>query len=123
MGDQANRGATALAETVRQNTSGLRIPHLLNREIAIANVALNELGARVNQKTMNVLSQAFEHPEGVLDLLTRVPAADRTALRRFLIDNKSWLPPSLTAAAAATPDRKRTNAMAVESQNVNRFTQ
>jgi hypothetical protein len=116
MADQAGKGVIALNEVIRQNTHGIRLPPTLTHTGMAANAALGVLESRVNQKTMNVLSDAMQHPETAANLLTMVPAADRTALRRFLTDNASWLPPTLTGSMAAiTPDRR--NALAPDNRN------
>ena len=116
MADQAGQGVIALNEVIRQNTHGIRLPPTLTHTGMAANAALGVLESRVNQKTMDVLSKALEHPDSTLKLLEVIPAVDRTAVRRFLVDNASWLPPTLTGGMAAiTPDRR--NNLAPRTRN------
>jgi len=100
MAAQANQGRAALSAILTQHESAFRLPNLLNRGVSTANVAIAGLEKRIGTKTMEKLAEVFQSNRKVADMLERLPAAERTALRRALADTKAWLPPALKGAFA-----------------------
>jgi len=101
MAAQSQRGRAALAEIIKQNTVGLRVPFFGVKETA-ANSLLGAVESRLSKGTMNKLSTAFQSAKGVDDLPKVVPAEDRTMLLRMINNPSSWLPSTLTGTMAGS---------------------
>jgi hypothetical protein len=116
---QATEGQKALATLVAQNTSMVRFPSLINAWAAAGNKTISELEKRLGVKTTKTLSDAMQNPQTAADLLSSIPASERSKIVQ-LLNNPSAL--GLKGAAvtrAAAMPAAPTNALAPQSENQN----
>lgn len=115
---QASEGEKALATVVRENTSNFRLPSVLSFWFSAGNKGISELQKRIGTKSMNVLSEAMQSPEGAANLLERLPTAERNRILQLISDPSKWSKSTraaVTGGAAATisnmlaPDREVEN--------------
>lgn len=84
MTQQAQAGAEAANLIVKANTSNLRIPSFMNVKVHVANETLRLLQDRLNAKSLAALEEAFKSAKSMEELLSKVPAAQRSDVLRTL---------------------------------------
>jgi hypothetical protein len=109
---QAAEGKEALVALLSQQQSGFRIPSFFNPKVTAANAALDILERKIGAKSMRILTEAFKTPQGTVDLLKTLPAAESNRVLKFISDPSSWYPGTGTATGATVK-----NALAPENQN------
>ena len=109
---QAAEGKEALVALLSQQQSGFRIPGWFNPKVTAANAALDILERKIGAKSMRILTEAFKTPQGTVDLLKTLPAAESNRVLKFISDPSSWYPGTGTATVSTVK-----NALAPENQN------
>lgn len=82
--NQAAQGAQAMRTILEAGKSGIHLPNFLNAKVVVANEVLKILRGTVNQKVMNQLERAFNSNAGFLDVMNKIPAAERIDVLRVL---------------------------------------
>jgi len=83
---QVTEGGAALSQLLKQETSRFRLPSFLNFWATAGNKTLSELEQRIGAKTMAQLTQAMKTPQGAVNLLETLPAAERNQVLQILND-------------------------------------
>lgn len=117
---QASDGEKALTTLLRENTSKFRLPSWLSFWGAAANKTIGELEKAIGSRSMKVLAEAMQSPEGAKNLLERLPAEERVRVLKLISDPSQWSKGAQTAVRGATvtginqlaPDRNNNNALA-----------
>lgn len=122
--EQAVRGRKALDMIVEANKYGIRFPGLFSAKIQLANDTLELLQGRLNADVVARIEKGFQSGKNLADLIDTVPAKDRIEVLRALGEASTKLSSAKPTAAAqfqATQEepRRRRNALAPESENVN----
>lgn len=112
MSQQAQAGAEAANLIVKANTSNLRIPSFMNVKVHVANETLRLLQDRLNAKSLAALEEAFKSAKSMEELLSKVPAAQRSEVLRALGQVKGQLSPAKLNIWSQTG-----NALAPEPEN------
>jgi hypothetical protein len=123
---QASDGEKALTTLLRENTSKFRLPSWLSFWGAAANKTISELEKAVGGKSMKVLAEAMQSPEGAANLLERLPAEERSRVLKLISDPSQWSSTGKTIVRGTTaagvnalaPDRDSTNALASQPVRV-----
>lgn len=117
--EKAGGGKEELARILEANRAKLRLPNWFSPTITAANMRLADVEKRVNKKTIDLLRQAAESNQSMLDLLNGLPAQERQKLLRLVSDQSTWAAPTRAAIAPAMGEvsRQMTNALAPESSN------
>lgn len=97
--EQVSEGQTALSQLLKQQTSFIRLPSYLSVVASSTNKVISELERAVGLKTMKTLTEAMKTPQGAADLLSTLPAAERSKLLKLLADPSQWSP---TISSSAT---------------------
>ena len=97
--EQVSEGQKALAQLLKQQTSFIRAPSYLSVAATSANKVISELEKAVNTKTLQALTEAMKTPQGAANLLSTLPAAERSQVLRLLADPSQWSP---TLSSSAT---------------------
>ena len=87
---QATDGEKALTTLLRENTSRFRLPSWLSFWGAAANKTISELEKAVGSKSMKVMAEAMQSPEGAKNLLERLPAEERSRVLQLISDPAQW---------------------------------
>jgi hypothetical protein len=116
---KAAGGAEELARILEANRAKLRIPNWFSPAVTATNMRLADVEKRLNKKTMDLLRQAAESNQSMLDLLNGLPAQERQKLLRIAAEQSTWRPAARAAIAPgiAEVSRQVTNALAPESTN------
>jgi hypothetical protein len=111
----ATKGQTALAELLRSETYGAKIPAYFSKTTTTINTVLDRLEKKLGTKVMSELTKASESGKSLADLLSKMPAVERNKVLRALNKPEEWLiiPKNARGGAAAGT----TNALAPESIN------
>lgn len=117
---QVSGGQEALKQLLLENMSKLRVPSYLSAVAATTNKALNILETKIGKKTMQMLTEASQTPEGAAALLETLPAVERSRVLGLLADPSKWSSGAKAAVTGTTamgvnalaPDRYNTNALA-----------
>lgn len=112
MAKQAQQGEEAANLIIKANTSNLRLPNFMNVKTHIANETLRLLQDRLNAKVFAELEEAFKSAKSVDELLSKVPAAQRSEVLRTLGQVQGQLSPAKLNVWTQTG-----NALAPESEN------
>lgn len=122
---KAAGGTEELARIFDANQAKLRIPNWFSPAVTAANMRLSQIEDRLNKKTVDLLRQAAESNQSMLDLLNGLPAQERRKLLRIAADQSTWRPAARAAVAPGIGEvsRQVTNALAPESENVNALAQ
>ena len=96
---QIGEGKSALAHLLKQQTSFIRLPSYLSVLASSTNRAISELEKAVGGKTISMLTEAMKTPQGAYDLLSVLPAAERSQVLKLLADPSKWSP---TISSSAT---------------------
>jgi hypothetical protein len=116
--EQATEGNKALTTILNQNMSKFRLPALLNFWATTTNRVLSELEKALGPRTMKVLSERMQSPEGAANLLETLPAAESNKILKLMSDPSQWT----GAKKAVTGTIAGTNALSSESYNENALT-
>jgi len=99
VGEQVKEGQAALAQLLKQQTSFIRLPSYLSVVASSTNKVISELERAVGTKTLQTLTEAMKTPQGAANLLSTLPAAERSQVLRLLADPSQWSP---TLSSSAT---------------------
>ena len=97
---QITQGQKALSDLIKQNTSVMRFPSLLNVFATAGNKVLSEYEKAIGVKTMKILTEAMKTPQGAANLLETLPQAEKNRVTELLLD------PSLVRAAIQESNRE-----------------
>ena len=97
--EQVKEGQAALAQLLKQQTSFIRLPSYLSVVASSTNKVISELEKAVSTKTLQTLTEAMKTPQGAANLLSTLPAAERSQVLRLLADPSQWSP---TLSSSAT---------------------
>ena len=97
---QITQGQKALSDLIKQNTSVMRFPSLLNVFATAGNKVLSEYEKAIGVKTMKILTEAMKTPQGAANLLETLPQAERSRVTELLLD------PSLVRATIQETNRE-----------------
>ena len=97
---QITQGQKALSDLIKQNTSVMRFPSLLNVFATAGNKVLTEYEKAIGVKTMKILTEAMKTPQGAANLLETLPQAEKNRVTELLLD------PSLVRAAIQESNRE-----------------
>jgi hypothetical protein len=113
--ESATAGQSALAELLRSETYGAKIPAYFSKTTTTINTVLDRLEKKLGTKVMNELTKASESGKNLADLLSKMPAVERNKVLRALNKPEEWLiiPKNARGGAAAGT----ANALAPESIN------
>jgi len=111
---QATDGEKALTTLLRENTSRFRLPSWLSFWGAAANKTLSELEKAIGGKSMKVLAEAAQSPQGTVNLLESLPAAERSRVLQLIGNPSKW-----GAKGAATARVAGVNMLAPKQENQN----
>lgn len=115
--EQTNAGQDALKQLLLDNTSKLRLPSYLSAVAATTNKALNILENKIGAKTMQVLTDALQTPEGARNLIDHLPAEERIRVLKLISDPSQWGKAGKNIVRATTISG--TNALAPEDYSQN----
>jgi hypothetical protein len=99
VGEQVKEGQAALAQLLKQQTSFIRLPSYLSVVASSTNKVISELERAVSTKTLQALTEAMKTPQGAANLLSTLPAAERSQVLKLLADPSQWSP---TLSSSAT---------------------
>jgi hypothetical protein len=118
---KAAGGTEELARILEANRAKLRIPNWFSPAVTATNMRLADVEKRLNKKTIDLLRQAAESNQSMLDLLNGLPAQERQKLLRIAAEQSTWRPAARAAIAPGIGEvsRQVTNTLAPESQNQN----
>jgi hypothetical protein len=118
MARQATAGQNALTEILSRNSQSAKkfIPNFIDAKAAIARETTSLLEGKVNEKTIRILTDAFDSGQNLSTLLNKIPFKERNEVLRAIGDAQSRLSPAkLTAlgvsANALAPERNNENAL------------
>jgi len=97
---QITQGQKALSDLIKQNTSVMRFPSLLNVFATAGNKVLTEYEKAIGTKTMKILTEAMKTPKGAANLLETLPQAEKSRVIELLLD------PSLVRATIQETNRE-----------------
>ena len=100
--EQVREGQTALSQLLKQQTSFIRLPSYLSVVASSTNKVISELERAVGLKTMKTLTEAMKTPQGAADLLSALPAAERSQILKLLGDPSQWSPTISSSAIFGT---------------------
>jgi hypothetical protein len=123
---QASDGEQALTTLLREHGSKVRLPSWLSFWGAATNKTISELEKAVGKKTMKILADSVQTPEGAVGLLESLPATERSRVLGLLTDPNKWSSGAKAAVTGTTsmgvnalaPDRYNTNALAEQPVRV-----
>jgi hypothetical protein len=118
---KAAGGAEELARILEANRAKLRIPNWFSPTVTATNMRLADVEKRLNKKTIDLLRQAAESNQSMLDLLNGLPAKERQKLLRIASEQSTWRPAARAAIAPAIGEasRQMTNALSPSEQPQN----
>lgn len=111
--EKAGGGAAELAQIMEANRAKLRLPNWFSPAITATNMRLADVEKRVNKKTIDMVRQAAESNQSMLDLLDGLPAAERQKLLRIVTSPNTWAAPARAAIAPALGEISRQGANAL----------
>jgi hypothetical protein len=87
MTEQAKAGATMYENVLKGNTSGFKIPNILDPRVAVTNEALSILENKVNKKVMQTLTEGMRSGQSLAKLLDTLPAKDKSVILQTIQSN------------------------------------
>jgi hypothetical protein len=121
MAKQAAAGQNALTEILSRNSQSAKkfIPNFIDAKAAIARETTSLLEGKVNEKTIGLLTDAFENGKNLATLLNKIPFKERNEVLRAIGDAQGRLSPAkLTAlglsANALAPETENRNALRID---------
>ena len=115
---QTKAGAEAMKIIMDSNKSKVRLPDFMSVKVTLANQMLKILEGKLNQKVMGELENGFNSGTSFVDLMKKIPAAERVEVLRALGQAKDQLSPAKLNALGISA-----NALAPEQQNRNALAQ
>ena len=112
---QTKAGAEAMKIIMDSNKSKIRLPDFMSVKVTLANQMLKILEGKLNQKVMGELENGFNSGTSFVDLMKKVPAAERVEVLRALGQAKDQLSPTKLNALGISA-----NALAPEQANQQR---
>ena len=85
--EQAKAGATMYENILKGNTSGFKIPNILDPRVAVTNEALSILEGKVNKKIMQTLTEGMRSGESLNNLLNTLPVSQRNIILKTLAND------------------------------------
>jgi hypothetical protein len=113
---QVPLGQDALKQLLLKNLSVIRLPSYLTALSSTTNKALSILENKMGSKTMQLLTDALQTPEGAQNLLQTLPAEERVRVLKLISDPKQW---SSTVKSMPTAAAVGVNALASDQNNAN----
>jgi hypothetical protein len=113
---QVPLGQDALKQLLLKNLSVIRLPSYLTALSSTTNRALSILENKMGSKTMQLLTDALQTPEGAQNLLQTLPAEERVRVLKLISDPKQW---SSTVKSMPTAAAVGVNALASDQNNAN----
>lgn len=89
---QVSAGEKALVELMRDNMKLLRLPNLLNVYATGYNNAIGALEEKVGRRTLQILTESAKTARSFDELLSTIPAVERSAVLRALQDPSTFEP-------------------------------
>jgi hypothetical protein len=116
MAKQAAAGQNALTEILSRNSQSAKkfIPNFIDAKAAIARETTSLLEGKVNEKTIGLLTDAFENGKNLTTLLNKIPFKERNEVLRAIGDAQGRLSPAKLTALGLSG-----NALAPEMQDKN----
>lgn len=119
MAAQAKAGQNALTEVLKRNSQSAKrfLPNFIDAKLAIARETTSLLEGKVNEKTISILTDAFESGKDLSSLMNKIPFKERNEVLRAIGDAQSRLSPAKLTALGLTsnalaPTAKSQNALA-----------
>ena len=117
MSNLATQGNPALTKLLNQDTAPFKLPSYLSWVASTLNAVSNKLQGRVSESTLKMIAKGMETGKGANDLLNAIPASERNAVTKAMIDSKAWNPAVLATIGtesgnALAPKRPKQNALA-----------
>lgn len=100
MKKQATAGEQALVDLLKGNMKFLRLPTLLNLWATTLNAAITALEGKVGGKTLQILTEAAKSAKSFDELLSVLPASERSVVLRTLQDPSLFEAGRLTVGGA-----------------------
>lgn len=120
----AKQGTEKLGEIIGADTLKARLPNLLSRPAAVANLTLDVLEKRLDKKVFAELQKGMLSGKSALEMLNTLPAAERSKVLKLLSDPASWKGAGVAGARAATvQEPEPTNNLAPNIRNRNALAQ
>jgi hypothetical protein len=113
---QVPLGQDALKQLLLKNLSVIRLPSYLTALSSTTNKALSILENKMGSKTMQLLTDALQTPEGAQNLLQTLPAEERVRVLQLISNPKQW---SSTVKSMPTAAAVGVNALASDQNNAN----
>jgi hypothetical protein len=115
---QAAAGAGGLKRIMESEQSLFRrIPAFFSRTTTTANMALDVLEGKVNEKTFALFEKGFKSGKNAVELLKELPTVDRNQVLNLLKNSSKWAA-GVTRGAGVSATEPRNN-LAPEQQNRN----
>jgi hypothetical protein len=113
---QVTAGQDALRELMAQNISKWRLPSYLSVVASSANKGLEYLESKIGKSTLAKLTESLKTPEGAVNLLETLPAAERNRVLNLLSNPTQWKPGAATGAIVGAknmlaPEQETQNAL------------
>lgn len=117
MSNLATQGNPALTKLLNQDTAPFKLPSYLSWVASTLNAVSNKLQGRVSESTLKMIAKGMETGKGANELLNAIPASERNAVTKAMIDSKAWNPAVLATIGtesgnALAPKRPKQNALA-----------
>jgi hypothetical protein len=96
---QASQGQDALRDLLMSHLNKFRLPSYLSAVFSTANKGIQILENAIGQKTMKTLTEGFKSGKGTEELLSTLPAEERTHVIKFL--KREFTMPDIKASSAA----------------------
>ena len=98
LAEQATEGGVALSNIIQDATPKFNFPPSLSTKIAIARQSLREFEGKVNNATLEALTEGMKSGASANTMLDLLPAKERVKVLRIMSNSSTWSP-LLTAAA------------------------
>lgn len=109
---QTKAGAEAMKIILDANKSKFRLPDFMSVKVTLANQVLRIMEGRLNKNAMLQLERAFDSGTDFIDLMNKLPAAERIPVLRALGQAQGVLNPAMVNVL-----QRSQNALAPESEN------
>lgn len=96
---QVAAGQDALRDLLRANLNKFRLPSYLSAVFSTTNKGIQALENAIGAKTMDTLTKGFKSGKGTEELLSTLPAEERTQVLKFF--NRTLTLPDIKASSAA----------------------
>lgn len=82
--EQISEGQKALTQLLKEQTSFIRLPSWFSFWAAAGNKAVSELEKAIGSKSMKILTEAAKSPEGMANLLNKLPSTEQGRISMLL---------------------------------------